>query len=108
MALDTTGNVVACSRGAERLHGYSAEEIIGRPHAIFYPEEDVAAGEAATRAGDRSGDRTFESEGWRVRKDGSRFESRNAIAPLRHPDGELVGFAHVIRELPASRAEDGD
>ena len=97
--LDPTGHVATWNPGAERLKGYSADEIIGQHFSRFYPEEDVRAGkcemelEGATRIG------RFEDEGWRVRKDGSRFWANVVISAIRDHDGTLVGFAKVTRDL---------
>ena len=97
--LDPKGHVATWNRGAERLNGYSANEIIGQHFSRFYPEEDVRAGkcehelEGATSLG------RFEDEGWRLRKDGSRFWANVMITPIHDGDGTLVGFAKVTRDL---------
>jgi PAS domain S-box-containing protein len=101
--LDTGGHVATWNLGTERIKGYKAEEIIGKPFSIFYPPEDVAAGktqrelEIATREG------RFGEEGWRVRKDGSRMWPSVTITALRNPDGTLFGFAKVTRDLTERR-----
>jgi PAS domain S-box-containing protein len=101
--LDPQGRVASWNAGAERIKGYRAEQIIGEHFSIFYPPEDVAAGkcemelEVATREG-RS-----EDEGWRVRRDGSRMWANVLITALRSPDGALVGFAKVTRDLTERR-----
>ncbi|HUQ81064.1 MAG TPA: PAS domain S-box protein [Gemmatimonadaceae bacterium] len=97
-ALDRAGNVLTWSAGAAKLKGYTRPEILGRHFSIFYPPEDVAAGkpdrelEDATRAG------RLEDEGWRVRKDGTRFWATVVITALRDELGTLVGFAKVTRD----------
>ena len=97
--LDTTGRVVAWNKGAQRMKGYRPEEIIGHHISEFYPPEDVAARkperelEIAARIG------RFEDEGWRIRKDGSRFWASVVITALRTPEGELRGFGTVVRDL---------
>ena len=102
-ALDRTGHVLSWNAGAERLKGYSADEIIGRHFSIFYPPERIAEHfpdhelAVASRVG------RFEDEGWRVRKDGTRFWANVVITALRAPDGELVGFAKVTRDLTDRR-----
>jgi PAS domain S-box-containing protein len=97
--LDPTGHVATWNPGAQRLKGYRADEIIGQHFSRFYPEEDIRSGkcewelEEATRIG------SFEDEGWRLRKDGSRFWANVVITPIREVDGTLVGFAKVTRDL---------
>lgn len=101
--LDPAGNVASWNAGAQRIKGYSADEIIGRHFSAFYPEEDIRAGktemelEVATREG------RFEDEGWRVRKDGSKFWANVIITPLWDKDGKLVGFGKVTRDLTERR-----
>ncbi len=97
--LDPTGHVASWNPGAARLKGYSAGEIIGQHFSRFYPEEDVRAGkcEMELREAQRVG--RFEDEGWRIRKDGSRFWANVVITPIRGEDGNLVGFAKVTRDL---------
>ena len=102
--LSPEGRVSSWNPGAERFKGYSADEIIGEHFSQFYTEEDRAAGipgvalETARREG------RFEAEGWRVRKDGSRFLASVIIDPIRNDDGELIGFAKVTRDLTEKRA----
>jgi PAS domain S-box-containing protein len=102
--LDPQGHVATWNAGAERIKGYKADEIIGRHFSVFYPEEKVAEGfpqhELAVAA--RGG--RFEDEGWRIRKDGSRFWANVVITALRDASGALVGFAKVTRDLTERRA----
>jgi PAS domain S-box-containing protein len=97
--IDRGGIVATWNRGAQRIKGYTAEEIIGQHFSRFYTREDCAAGmparalEIAGRAG------KFETEGWRVRKDGSRFWASVVIDAIRNDAGELVGFAKVTRDI---------
>jgi PAS domain S-box-containing protein len=101
--LDPTGHIATWNVGAERIKGYSAQEIIGKHFSIFYPPEDVAAGktewelEIATRTGE------YVEEGWRVRKDGTRFWARVVITAMRLPSGKLAGFAKVTRDMTERR-----
>jgi PAS domain S-box-containing protein len=101
--LDPTGHVSTWNAGAERIKGYTATQIIGRHFSIFYPEADATSGkcerelEVAVREG------CFEEEGWRLRQDGSRLWASVTITPLLNPDGELVGFAKVTRDLTDRR-----
>jgi len=97
--LDPTGIVTSWNPGAQRFKGYAASEIIGQHFSRFYTEEDRKQGipalalETAVREG------KFESEGWRVRKDGSRFWAHVVIDPIRTAAGALVGFAKITRDL---------
>lgn len=102
-ALDTTGHILSWNLGAERLKGYTAAEIIGRHFSTFYLPEDLAAGhpEHELRIATRTG--SVEDEGWRVRKDGSRFWANVVITALRNAEHELVGFAKVTRDLTERR-----
>src|SRR5213082_3242093 len=97
--LDATGKIVTWNEGAERIKGYTADEIIGRHFSIFYPPEDARNRkpewelEVAKREG------RYEEEGWRVRKDGSRFWASVVITALRDESGRLRGFGKVTRDL---------
>jgi len=104
--LDVEGYVNSWNPGAERFKGYRADEIIGRHFAQFYTKEDREAGvpAKALEIADREG--RFEVEGWRVRKDGSRFWAHVLIDPIRSPAGQLIGFAKVTRDLTERRAAD--
>jgi PAS domain S-box-containing protein len=102
--LDSTGHITTWNAGAERIKGYTADEIIGKHFSIFYPPEDLENGkparelEIATRTG------VYEEEGWRLRKDGTRFWASVVITALFKPDGTLAGFAKVTRDLTERRA----
>ena len=102
--VDLDGRVLTWSPAAERLKGYTAEEIVGQPFARFYPEEDVRRGkpQAELEAAAKSG--RFEDEGWRVRKDGSRFWASVVITGLRDAAGKLRGYGKVTRDLTDRRA----
>ena len=102
--LDPTGVIASWNLGAERLKGYTAEEIIGRHFSTFYPAEDVAAGKPAWELEVAERDGRVEDEGWRVRKDGTLFWANVVITALRDDSGELVGFAKVTRDLTERRA----
>ncbi|MFL5277832.1 MAG: ATP-binding protein, partial [Myxococcales bacterium] len=92
--------------GAERINGYSAKEILGSHLSRFYPPEDVLAGktELELRVARETG--RFEEEGWRVRKDGTRFWANAILTAVRDPNGELRGFAKVVRDLTERRKAD--
>jgi PAS domain S-box-containing protein len=101
--LDPDGRVSSWNRGAERLKGYPVGEIIGEHFSRFYTEEDKEAGipRIALETAERVG--RFEAEGWRVRKDGSRFWANVIVDPIRTDDGRLIGFAKVTRDLTEKR-----
>ena len=101
--LDPQGYITTWNAGAQHIKGYAADEIIGKHFSTFYPAEDRASGkierelEIATRVGE------YEEEGWRIRKDGSRFWANVLITAVRNTTGELVGFAKVTRDLTERR-----
>jgi PAS domain S-box-containing protein len=97
--LDPSGIVSSWNPGAQRFKGYSAEEIVGQHFSRFYTEEDRARGLPATALATAASESKFEAEGWRVRKDGTRFWAHVVIDPIRSSDGELVGFAKITRDL---------
>jgi PAS domain S-box-containing protein len=100
--LDRNGHVVSWNPGAERIKGYTAEEIIGEHFSLFYTDEDRAAErpQEALRIAAEAG--RFTAEAWRRRKDGSRFWAMVVIDPIRL-DGELVGFAKITRDMTEQR-----
>jgi PAS domain S-box-containing protein len=107
LLLSPEGKVVSWNTGARRIKGYTAGEIVGQPFSRFYTPEDVAHGkprrelDAAARRG------RFEEEGWRVRKDGTRFWADVVITPLKNSDGSVRGFAKVTRDITdRKRAEE--
>jgi PAS domain S-box-containing protein len=102
--LDDGGRVTSWNPGAERIKGYRAEEIVGRHFSQFYAPEDRARGlpEAALAGARRDG--RFEGEGWRLRKDGSRFWALAVIDAVRDDAGEVVGFAKITRDISERRA----
>ena len=104
--LDPHGRVASWNEGAERISGYSAEEIIGRHFSTFYPAEDIAAGKPQLELRVASEVGRFEDEGWRLRKDGSRFWSNVIITALRGTGHELIGYAKVTRDLTERRASE--
>jgi PAS domain S-box-containing protein len=102
-ALDPTGHVLSWNAGAERLKGYKPEEIIGRHFSIFYPPDDIVAAKPERELEDAIRDGRVEDEGWRIRKDGSRFWANVVITALWDEDRKLVGFAKVTRDLTERR-----
>ena len=97
--LDRDGIVRTWNSGAERIKGYSADEIIGKHFSVFYSDEDRAAGAPARALETAAHEGRFEAEGWRIRKDGSRFWALVVIDPIRDEHGELIGFAKVTRDM---------
>ena len=107
-ALDPSGHILSWNEGAFRLKGYTADEIIGRHFSIFYPPEDVARGKTAWELEVAARDGRVEDEGWRIRKDGSRFWANVVITALRDPSGALVGFGKVTRDLTERRKNEDE
>ena len=98
-ALDASGRVLSWNAGAKRIKGYEASEIIGKDFSIFYPDERVAAGFPQYELQMAREHGRFEDEGWRLRKDGTRFWANVVITALFDSDGQLLGFAKVTRDL---------
>jgi PAS domain S-box-containing protein len=98
-ALDARGHVATWNAGAERIKGYTRDEIVGQHFSKFYPEADIQDGKCERELDVATREGRFEDEGWRVRKDGTRFWANVVITALRTPDGALVGFAKVTRDL---------
>jgi PAS domain S-box-containing protein len=97
--LDPDGYVSSWNAGAHRFKGYVAQEIIGKHFSVFYTEEDRAAGVPYRALNTALQEGKFEAEGWRVRKDGTRFWASVVIDPIRTEAGELVGFAKVTKDI---------
>jgi diguanylate cyclase (GGDEF)-like protein/PAS domain S-box-containing protein len=106
LMLDPKGNVATWNLGAERLKGYEAEEIIGRHFSIFYPPSEIAAGKPKRALDLAAATGRLEDEGWRVRKDGSQFWANVVITAMRDPDGTLVGYGKITRDLTERRAHE--
>jgi len=102
--LDPSGRVVSWNTGAERFKGYTAREVIGRHFSCFYTPEDRLAGVPARALETAAREGKFEAEGWRVRKDGSRYWAHVVIDPIRSPTGALLGYAKVTRDLSERQA----
>jgi len=101
--LDPTGHVTTWNRGAERIKGYSAEEIIGKHFSIFYPPEDIADGKTERELAIATREGRFEEEGWRICKNGERIWASVTITALHNPTGALIGFAKVTRDMSEHR-----
>ena len=103
LILDTEGRITTWNRGAEAIKGWTANEIIGQHFSSFYPPESVASGLPERELVGAAKLGSFEDEGWRVRKDGSRFWANVIITALRDSDGTLIGYAKVTRDLTERR-----
>jgi len=101
--LDPEGRVVSWNAAAERIEGYRAPEIIGQHFSTFYPPEDAAQGKPRWELETAAREGRHEDEGWRVRKDGTRFWANVAISAMRDSQGALIGFAKVTRDLTQRR-----
>lgn len=101
--LDPQGHIISWNSGAEKLKGWQREEILGQHFSVFYPQEAVDRGwpQEELRLARQRG--RFEDEGWRLRKDGTRFWANVVITALFGPDGELTGFAKITRDLTERR-----
>jgi two-component system cell cycle sensor histidine kinase/response regulator CckA len=101
--LDTNGFIVSWNAGAEHIMGYKSEEIIGKHFSTFYPEEDIEHGRPQHNLGIAVAEGRYEDEGWRVRKDGSKFWANVVITALRDEYGNLRGFSKVTRDITERR-----
>ena len=101
--LGLNGRVTSWNEGAQRIKHYEAEEIIGQHFSRFYLEEDVLAGKCERELETAAREGRLEDEGWRLRKDGSKFWAHVIITALRKPGGELIGFAMLTRDLTERR-----
>jgi PAS domain S-box-containing protein len=99
LSLTSTGYITSWNVGAEQIKGYQADEIIGQHFSRFYTEEDLERGRPQTALVTAMDDGRSEDEGWRVRKDGSRFWANVVITPLRDQEGKLIGFSKITRDL---------
>ncbi|WP_454884214.1 PAS domain-containing sensor histidine kinase [Sphingomonas oryzagri] len=102
--LDPEGRVTIWNKGAERLKGWTEEEVVGRPGAIFYPDEAIAAGKPQADLDRARRERRFEEEDWRVRKDGSEFLASVSLTALHDEAGALRGFAKYVSDITDRRA----
>jgi PAS domain S-box-containing protein len=101
--LDLEGKVVSWNSGASRLKGYSTTEIIGQPFHRFFTEEDRRLGFPDTVLASALAEGRYESEGWRIRKDGSRFWALAVVDVIRDDAGNVIGFAKVTRDMTARK-----
>src|SRR5688572_25453733 len=101
--LDTEGHVATWNPGAERINGYTADEIIGKHFSVFFTSEDLAEGKPAKELHAAATTGRFEDEGWRVRKDKSHFWANVIITSLRDKEDTLRGFAKITRDMSERR-----
>ena len=106
--LDPTGHVVTWNAGAQRIKGYTRDEIVGKHFSVFYPPDAIARNWPRTELELATRDGRFEDEGWRLRKDGTRFWANVVITALRDSAGHLVGFGKVSRDLTERRRAEQD
>ncbi|MGA8075002.1 MAG: sigma 54-interacting transcriptional regulator [Candidatus Acidiferrales bacterium] len=97
--LDTQGRVASWNSGAEKIKGYKADEVIGQHFSCFYPAEDIEAGKPEEELKRAAAEGRVEDEGWRIRKDGSRFWASVVITALHDKDGKPLGFTKVARDI---------
>src|SRR5882757_2525630 len=103
LLLDPAGIVVSWSAGAQAIKGYTAEEIVGCHFSCFFSKEDIAAGKPEQVLAAAAVSARVEEDGWRLRKDGSRFWANIVIAATRDEAGELIGFAKIVRDVSDRR-----
>ena len=108
LTLDPEGYVITWNDGAERIKGYSADEIIGKHFSCFYRQEDIDAGRPGAELEVASTEGRCEDEGWRVRKDGAFFWANVVVTAMRGADGHLIGFSKVTRDLTERKRAEED
>jgi len=101
--LDAGGRVATWNAGAQRIHGYTADEIVDRHFSVFHPDGDEAVGKTDHELRIARRDGRFEDEGWRTRKDGSKFWANVVITALHDSQGALLGYAKITRDLTERR-----
>jgi formate hydrogenlyase transcriptional activator len=97
--LDPTGKILSWNEGARKIKGYTADEIIGQHFSIFYTSEDIDQGKPGEELRSATAEGRWEEEGWRLRKDGSRFWADVVITALHDEDGNVLGFTKVTRDM---------
>ena len=106
--LDPEGRISTWTKAAERITGYRQEEIIGKHLSIFYPREDVEDDKPARELKVAAEEGRFEDDGWRVRKDGSRYWANVVITALRDETGRLCGYGKITRDLTERKKAEED
>src|SRR5471030_1078864 len=102
--LNPEGFINSWNAGAERFKGYAAQEIMSQHFSVFYTEEDRLAGKPTRALQIAREEGKFEDEGWRVRRDGTRFWASVVVDPIWDPSGELIGFAKITRDITERKA----
>jgi PAS domain S-box-containing protein len=103
LTLDPDGRIASWNTGAERLKGYRADEVLGKHFSIFYPPEERTGGKPELELDVAAREGRYEEDGWRVRKDGSRFWASVIITAMRDENGVLQGFGKVTRDFTERR-----
>jgi rsbT co-antagonist protein RsbR len=103
---DGDGIIRSWSPGATKLKQYETHEIVGHHASVFYPDEDARSGLADRELANAARLGRYETEGWRVRKDGSRFWASTVLSPINDDNGDLIGFVSVGRDLSDRRAQE--
>jgi PAS domain S-box-containing protein len=103
VVLDPDGRVISWNGAAQRIKGYQADEILGQHFSVFYPPEAIAIGKPTTELQSAKEDGRFEDDGWRVRKDGTRFWANVVVTPLDDDAGRLRGFVKITRDVTEKR-----
>jgi PAS domain S-box-containing protein len=106
LMLDPEGHIATWNRGAEQIKGYRSEEILGQHFSRFYPQEDIDGGKPERELKGAIAEGHFLDEGWRVRKDGSRFWANVLITPVHDDKGRLRGFSKVTRDMTRVRRDE--
>ena len=104
--LDPKGHIASWNQGAQRIKGYTADEIIGQHFSVFYPQKEIDSGKPAYELVMAEKYGTFEDEGFRLKKNGTPFWASVIISAVRDDDGTLLGFAKVTRDLTERRANE--
>ncbi|HEX7975345.1 MAG TPA: PAS domain S-box protein [Anaerolineales bacterium] len=103
ITLDPHGNVKSWNAGAQANNGYTADEILGQHFSCFYPPEAIAQNVPGMILAKAAAEGRTEDEGWRIRKDGSRYWASSTVAAQRSEDGQLIGFSKVVRDFTRRR-----
>jgi PAS domain S-box-containing protein len=106
LLLDPEGTITTWNAGAARLKGYTEEQAVGRSFSMFYTDEDRTHGLPQTLLATAAREGRVENEGWRVRRDGTKFWANVLITAIREPDGTVIGYGKVVRDLTERRAAD--